>query len=63
MRTAGQQPERNEQDKDAYIKQHNSFITSAIEKAKAKDARLRLMKERNENYLAERAEQIYEDEL
>jgi hypothetical protein len=26
----------------------------AIEKAKAKNARLRLMKERNENYLAER---------
>ena len=26
----------------------------AIEKAKAKSARLRLMKERNENYLAER---------
>ena len=29
-------------------------VASAVEKAKAKNARLRLMKERNENYLAER---------
>jgi hypothetical protein len=29
-------------------------VVPAIEKAKAKNARLRLLKERNENYLAER---------
>jgi hypothetical protein len=31
-------------------------VDEAIKTAKAKDARLRLMKERNENYLAERKE-------
>ena len=35
-------------------------VASAVEKAKAKNARLRLMKERYENYLAERRD--YEDE-
>ena len=29
-------------------------VASAVARAKAKNARLRLMKERNENYLAER---------
>ena len=33
---------------------------TAVEKAKAKNARLRLMKERNESYLAERRD--YDDE-
>jgi hypothetical protein len=38
-------------------------VASAIERAKAKDARLRLMKERNENYLAEHKDepQAYEE--
>jgi hypothetical protein len=35
-------------------------VATAIQKAKAKNARLRLMKERNENYLAERRDE--EDE-
>ena len=35
-------------------------VASAVEKAKAKNARLRLMKERNENYLAERRD--YDDD-
>jgi hypothetical protein len=55
--------EQQETDKAAYIRERNSVITAAIEKATAKNARLRLMKERNENYLAERAEEIDEDEL
>jgi hypothetical protein len=38
-------------------------VMSAIQKAKAKNARLRLMKERNENYLAEqRDEEAGEEE-
>jgi hypothetical protein len=36
-------------------------VASAIQKAKAKNARLRLLKERNENYLAERRD--YDEEL
>ena len=32
-------------------------VVTAIEKAKAKNARLRLMKERNENYLAEQKDE------
>jgi len=38
-------------------------VASAIARAKAKDARLRLMKERNENYLAEHRDepQAYEE--
>ena len=36
-------------------------VTSAIANAKAKNARLRLLKERNENYLAEQKD--YEDEI
>ena len=63
MSTTAQQPERIEQDKEAYIRQRNSVITSAIERAKAKNARLRLLKERHQNYLAERAEEMVEDEL
>ena len=35
----------------------NKVFVTAIEKAKAKNARLRLMKERNENYLAERRDE------
>ena len=35
-------------------------VATAVEKARAKNARLRLMKERNENYLAERRD--YDDE-
>jgi hypothetical protein len=31
-----------------------NIVETAIKEAKAKNARLRLMKERNENYLAER---------
>jgi hypothetical protein len=39
-------------------------VETAIHKAKAKNARLRLMKERNENYLAEqRDEAAADDEL
>ena len=40
----------------------NTVVATAIEKAKAKNARLRLMKERNENYLAERRDEIDADE-
>jgi len=35
----------------------DKLVRSAIERAKAKTARLRLMKERNENYLAEQREE------
>lgn len=35
----------------------NNVVGPAIERAKAKNARLRLMKERNENYLAEQREE------
>ena len=39
-------------------------VVTAIERAKAKNARLRLMKERNESYLAEqRDEHEADDEL
>jgi ribosomal protein S1 len=39
-------------------------VVTAIERAKAKNARLRLMKERNENYLAEQKdEHEVDDEL
>jgi hypothetical protein len=39
-------------------------VMTAIEKARAKNARLRLMKERNENYLAEQKdEHELDDEL
>jgi hypothetical protein len=41
-----------------------AVVVTAIQKAKAKNARLRLMKERNENYLAEqRGEDAPDDEL
>jgi hypothetical protein len=35
----------------------NDVVVPAIQEAKAKNARLRLMKERNENYLAERRDE------
>jgi hypothetical protein len=35
----------------------SNVVGPAIERAKAKNARLRLMKERNENYLAEQREE------
>jgi hypothetical protein len=39
-------------------------VATAIQKAKAKNARLRLMKERNEHYLAEqRGEDAADEEL
>ena len=64
MPTAEQPLERRDgQDQQAYIKERNNTITSAIERAKAMNVRLRLMKERNENYLAERAQEMDEDEL
>ena len=37
-------------------------VMTAIQRAKAKNARLRLMKERNENYLAEQREEDEEDD-
>jgi hypothetical protein len=40
----------------------NKVVMTAIQKAKAKNARLRLMKERNENYLAERRDEDEADE-
>jgi hypothetical protein len=40
----------------------NKAVLSAVEKAKAKNARLRLMKERNENYLAERRDEHEADD-
>lgn len=41
----------------------NEVVATAIQKAKAKNARLRLMKERNENYLAERKDEHEDEEL
>jgi hypothetical protein len=42
----------------------HTVVATAIKQAKAKNARLRLMKERNENYLAERrGEDEADDEL
>ena len=38
-------------------------VVTAIERAKRKNARLRLMKERNENYLAEQKEHEVDEEL
>jgi len=55
--------QKNERDKEAYIDERNKLISVAIANAKAKNARLRLMKERNENYLAERADETAADEL
>ena len=37
-------------------------VATAIQKAKAKNARLRLMKERNENYLAEQRDEAAAEE-
>jgi hypothetical protein len=55
--------QKDELDKEGYINERNKLIRSAIARAKAKDDRLRLMKERNENYLAERADEMAPDEL
>ena len=42
----------------------HKVVMTAIERAKAKNARLRLMKERNENYRAEQKDQYeMDDEL
>ena len=55
---------RAERQKDIGHVSHNKVLGPAIERAKAKNARLRLMKERNENYLAEqRDEQPGAEEL
>ena len=40
--------------KQAYIDERNRLINDAIKKAKAKTDRLRLLKARHEQYLAER---------
>ena len=46
------------------VEQDQKVVVTAIEKAKAKNARLRLMKERNENYLAEQKdEEVVDDEF
>ena len=52
-----------EQKESAAVVPDKKRVASAIERAKAKDARLRLMKERNENYLAEHRDepQAYEE--
>lgn len=56
------QPEEREY--DAYVAERNrEIIATAIALAKAKNDRLRLMKERNEICLAERAQEGSEDEL
>jgi len=47
---------------DNTSKTRDRAVVSAIAKAKAKNARLRLMKERNENYLAEQKEEPDEDD-
>jgi hypothetical protein len=47
---------------DHTSKNRNKGVVTAAEKAKAKNVRLRLMKERNENYLAERRDEQETDE-
>jgi hypothetical protein len=47
---------------DITSEQRNKVVLTAVEKAKAKNARLRLMKERNENYLAERRDEHEADD-
>ena len=47
---------------DTNENQHN-VVAAAIEKARAKNARLRLMKERNESYLAERKDELEDWDL
>ena len=44
------------------LEKNEPVVAEAIQKAKAKNARLRLMKERNENYLAERREERESDD-
>ena len=49
--------ERNKAIEQKSILSSSKVVGPAIERAKAKNARLRLMKERNENYLAEQREE------
>ena len=55
--------EAEERGKPDYNKEVNRAVVDAIQKAKAKNDRLRLMKERNEIYTAERDTEMGEDEL
>lgn len=56
--------ERNQQMEQKSEGITTKTVGTAIERAKAKNARLRLMKERNENYLAEhRDERLGAEEL
>jgi hypothetical protein len=51
-------------DPENTVELQQKVVMTAIERAKAKNARLRLMKERNENYLAEQKnEHEADDEL
>jgi hypothetical protein len=51
-------------DLEKTVELQQKVVMTAIERAKAKNARLRLMKERNENYLAEQKnEHEVDDEL
>ena len=50
-------PERNKEIEEKSILSSSKVVGPAIERAQAKNARLRLMKERNENYLAEQREE------
>jgi hypothetical protein len=51
------QAERNKEIGQKSAAVSDKIVGPAIERAKAKNARLRLMKERNENYLAEQREE------
>ena len=51
------EPERNKGIEPKSGGSSSKVVGPAIERAKAKNARLRLMKERNENYLAEQREE------
>jgi hypothetical protein len=48
--------------KQAYIDERNQLINEAIRKAKAKTERLRLLKARHEQFLADRREEPESDE-
>jgi hypothetical protein len=51
-------------DLEKTVELQQKVVMTAIERAQAKNARLRLMKERNENYLAEQKnEHEVDDEL
>ena len=57
-------PRMEPREPDDYIAEQNRrIIATAIALAKVKNDRLRLMKERNEIYLAERVEEEGADEL